>query len=324
MRKNELISVIVPVYNVENYIDNCLESIIKQSYQNLEIILINDGSTDKSADKCQRYRKKDNRIKYYEKSNSGPSDTRNYGMEKSKGKYITFVDSDDVLAVNCLEYLYQIMQKSKAEISVCAISHFFDEDVPQFKIGNIQRKVSSKEALKSFFYQKEISTSSCGKLYCKELWDNVKFPTGILFEDNAVLYKVLYRCNTIAYGNAEYYGYRHRKGSITTSFFTVKDFDILEIGKNILKFFENKDKEVYKGVVAYQCSNCLRVYLNASSEFESNSEIQYCKSFLNNNWNSVIKDKNIRLKLKIALLMYGINMPKSILEFLHKKVRRWN
>ena len=119
MNKQDLISVIVPVYNVENYLKRCLDSIINQTYQNIEIILIDDGSTDNSGNLCEDYKKIDNRIKVVHKTNGGLSDARNTGIKKAKGKYITFVDSDDYVEYDYVEYLYNLIKKYDTNISFC-------------------------------------------------------------------------------------------------------------------------------------------------------------------------------------------------------------
>ena len=133
MSEQPLISVIVPVYNVEKYLRPCVESILEQTYKNIEVILVNDGSTDKSKAICLELAEKDKRISFYEKANSGLSDTRNVGLEKATGDYILFVDSDDLLSFNAIESLYKLCKKYNADIAVESICHFTDGEEPDFK-----------------------------------------------------------------------------------------------------------------------------------------------------------------------------------------------
>ena len=319
----ELISVIVPVYNVEQYVESCITSIVKQSYKKLEIILINDGSLDSSGAICQKIQLLDSRIKYYEKKNSGLSDTRNFGIEKATGKFIAFVDSDDILATDSIAYLYSLLKKNKSQMSISSIHHFIDGENPKFTPANDEVVYTKAEALLNFLYQKDISTSACGKLYDISLWNNIRFPSGKLFEDNIAIYQILCLCDKVAYGNAMHYGYRHRKNSITTNKFTVRDLDILDIGKEILKYSKEINDAVYKAAISYQCSNCFRVYLSAPDSPDFEKAIIYCKSYIKNNYKKVLKDKNIRKKLRIALILFSIRLPRKAMILFHGKAKRW-
>ena len=318
-----LISVIVPVYNVMNYLEECVNSIRLQAYRNLEIILVNDGSTDDSKQICQKLLAEESRIRYYEKENSGLSDTRNVGIEHAKGEYFMFVDSDDTLESTALTHLYHLMQNDDSKIACCEIAHFVDGDKAVYKESTTEKSFCTSEALCSFFYQKEISTSACGKLYKKDVFDNLRFMSGILFEDNEFLYHALSKAKTVSYSDAELYGYRHRKNSITTKKFTVRDLDILEIGKRALEYFDGSSEEIAKAVRAYQCSNCFRVYLTAPAAPEFEDAIEYCKKYLDANSTEALKDECIRKKLHIALLLYRIHMPRKLLIMIHNRIARW-
>lgn len=160
MSEQSLISVIVPVYNVEKYLRPCVESILEQTYKNIEVILVNDGSTDKSKAICLELAEKDKRISYYEKANSGLSDTRNVGLEKAKGEYIAFVDSDDLLAPNAVRTLYELCRKYDTGIAVGKNSHFVDGEQPYYKTQTRENVFGKDEAICNFLYQKEISTSA--------------------------------------------------------------------------------------------------------------------------------------------------------------------
>lgn len=152
MSEQSLISVIVPVYNVEKYLRPCVESILEQTYKNIEVILVNDGSTDKSKAICLELAEKDKRISYYEKANSGLSDTRNVGLEKAKGEYIAFVDSDDLLAPNAVRTLYELCRKYDTGIAVGKISHFVDGEQPYYKTQTRENVFGKDEAICNFLY----------------------------------------------------------------------------------------------------------------------------------------------------------------------------
>ena len=320
----ELISIIIPVYNVENWLQDCLESVLLQSYKNIEIIIVNDGSTDGSACICKKIMEKDNRVQYYEKNNSGQSDTRNIGIEKATGKYIMFVDSDDLMEKNTVEYLYEILVRKEVQIACSDLAHFIDGAIPKYRHASQLKVFDSKDALCSFMYQKDISTSPCGKLFRADLWEDIRFPSGKLFEDNVVLYKILMKSDKVLHSNAQYYGYRHRSNSTTTKEFSEKDLYILEIGKEIMEVFNNMDEDLVRASLAYQSSNCLRIYLNATEDEQYVKALDYCKEFLDRNCKNVLKDRKIRKKLCFALLLYWMRIPKKCFGFIHSKVKRWS
>lgn len=133
---NELISIIIPVYNVEKYIGKCIDSLIKQKYDNLEIILIDDGSSDNSGEICDKYAKKDKRIKVIHKKNSGQADSRNIGISKASGKYIGFVDSDDYIDKDYYNRLYKTLVKNNADVVTCKYQNVYNDDYRKEEIGN--------------------------------------------------------------------------------------------------------------------------------------------------------------------------------------------
>ncbi len=325
MSEMPLISVVVPVYNAEQYIEACIESILNQTYDNLEIIMVNDGSTDSSRDKCLNLLTRGDNIKFYEKSNSGPSDTRNVGIKKSNGNYIMFVDSDDLISSQMVEYLYQLLILHDAELSVCNVLHFSDGETPVFSHVSTYTAVDFERdtAMCSFLFQKEISTSACGKLYSRCLWDSVEFPSGKLFEDNLALCEILSKVERVTYGDACMYGYRHRDNSITTKSFSIRDLDILEIGQGVLCRYEGESEAVREAAIAYQCSNCLRIYLMAPDDEEYRPALKYCTDYLNEHCHAVLKNKAIRFKLRVALLLYSFKIPRKAFIFIHSKIGRW-
>ena len=319
----DLVTVVVPVYNVESYVEDCIRSIMNQTYKNIEIIIVNDGSTDSSGEVCKKIQKEDSRIRYYEKKNGGLSDARNFGIGLAKGRYIFFADSDDLVSKYIIQYLIKLIQSNDSQIAIASINHFYEGDEPNYINADKEVVYSKTDALLSFLYQKDISTSACGKLFSISLWEKVKFPIGKLFEDNIAMFEILALCDKVVYGNAQFYGYRHRKDSITTKKFTAKDMDILEIGKIILEQSKKIGMDVYMSAIAYQCSNCLRIYLNAPYTDEFEETINYCKDFIKKNCKPVLRDKNIRKKLRVALILFRIKVPRWVMIKLHGKAKRW-
>lgn len=319
-----LISIIVPVYNVEKYLGECIDSIINQDYNNIEIILVNDGSTDNSWEICKRYSNKYKNVRAYNKKNSGLSDTRNFGINKATGEFISFVDSDDLVSPHMVSCLYKLIKKNNCDISVCSIFHFTDNKKIVFSNILHEKIYSSEEALYEFLYQKSISPSSCGKLYRKHLFNVLQFPNGLKFEDDAIMYKLLDMSNSISYCNGKLYGYRHRCDSITTSKFSDKDFDIITIGNDILNYFEGKSLKIYKAAVCFQVTNALRIYLSATKEYLDSTMYLYCVNFLKKNAIKVFFDIKIRFKLKVALFLYLLKFPRKFLCLIRSNTDRWS
>lgn len=318
-----LISIIVPVYNTEKYLEECVQSCVKQSYSNFEIILVDDGSTDGSGQLCEKLAKSDERVLIFHKINGGLSDTRNYGLDKSKGDYIVFVDSDDIISEMMLSTLYKEMNENKADIVSCDLAHFVDGDRPFFVQEYQKTTLLSDDALKELLYQKTISTSSCGKIYKRSSLIENRFVKGQRFEDNDFLFRMVKNSTFIVSTNAKLYGYRHRKKSITSSSFSKNDFDIIDIGKKIINETEKMSEDVKKAAIAYQCSNAMRIYLTISAEYYNEKNYNYCLKFLSDNARNVIKDSNARKKIKIALFIYFIRVPRCVLVYLRNHINRW-
>ena len=220
---NEKITVIVPVYNVEHYLDKCLDSLINQTYKNLEIIVINDGSTDNSGIICQEYAQKDNRIIYIEKENGGLSDARNVGLDKMTGSYVTFVDSDDWVELDYVEVLYNKIIEYEVDISV-GNYYSYNEDEKLFyfhmSADSYYEKVYDNVSIFENLYEsKEMKNfaliSACGKLYKAKLFDYLRFDKGKLGEDGYFNQKIYLLVGKIVYINQGLYAYRQRNGSIT-------------------------------------------------------------------------------------------------------------
>ena len=221
----EKITVIVPVYNVENYLNKCLDSLINQTYKNLEIIVINDGSTDNSGKICQEYAQKDNRIIYIEKENGGQSEARNMGLDRMTGSYVTFVDSDDWVEPDYVEVLYNKLIEYQADIAVGNYySYNEQEGIFYFHIfGNsYYEKVYDNVSIFENFYESEHMKNFAlicvgGKLYKSDLFRELRFEVGKLGEDGYLNQKIYLLAEKTIYLNAGLYAYRQREGSSSRS-----------------------------------------------------------------------------------------------------------
>lgn len=235
MEKNELITVVVPIYKVEQYLNRCVDSIINQTYKNLDIILVDDGSPDNCGKICDTYANDDKRVRVIHKENGGLSDARNCAIELAKGDYITFIDSDDYVSNNYVEYLYDLIKKHNSDISCCSFLPFYEvineqQDKESFEI------LSSEEALEKLYYQKQLTTSAWGKLYKKKFFNEIRFPKGEICEDLDTIYRVFALSNKIVISNQKLYYYLQRPDSIINSKFSLKRMKAIEFAFSMLNF----------------------------------------------------------------------------------------
>ncbi len=263
--QDDLVSVIVPVYNVEKYLRRCVDSIINQSYKNLEIILVDDGSTDSSGALCEELLATDKRIRVIHQKNGGLSCARNTGIAHSKGKYLTFVDSDDWVKQDMIEYLYSLIQKFHCRMSVClhaVVKNGYEQD---WGSGN-EFTLSAHDCIEAMLYHKEIAdTSAWGKLYEASLFDTVKWPEGKLFEDIGTVYQLYEKSGKIACGELSKYYYFIRGDSITTSSFSPRKLDLLEMtdimARDVLAWYPDLKRAVLRRRVYARFSTLNQIIL---------------------------------------------------------------
>lgn len=224
----EKISVIVPVYNVEQYLERCVDSIINQTYTNLEIILVNDGSTDNSGKLCDELAKKDERIRVIHKENGGLSDARNRGIDEAESDLVGFIDSDDYIDSDMYEVLLKNLDNTDADLSMCALYDVYN-NTPEAQVTNKETwKLSSEQAIKMVMEAKILSVTAVNKLYRKSLFTDLKFEVGKIAEDAFIMIKLLDKCEKIVATNEKKYYYVHRENSITTQKFSTKFLNVIE------------------------------------------------------------------------------------------------
>lgn len=260
---NDLISVIVPVYKVEKYLDKCVESIVNQTYKNLEIILVDDGSPDNCPQLCDEWAKRDSRIKVIHKQNGGLSEARNFGIDIAEGTYITLVDSDDVIALDMVQYLYDLTKKNDADMAVCQYENI-DEN------GNFLRRKQAffdiyvcgqKQCMYEFEKGKGFDVTAWGKLYKSFLFKDLRYPVGKYHEDVFLTYRLVDLCNSVVVGKEQKYFYRLREGSIMAEKFNIKHLDGIEAGKEKLSFMQEHYPEFESNVKAeiiWAVNSCVR------------------------------------------------------------------
>ena len=244
-----VVSIIVPVYNVKSYVGECVESLCRQTYTNLEILLVDDGSTDGSGEVCDEYAGRDERIRVIHQANRGLSGARNMGLDDARGEYIAFVDSDDLVSTNYVETLYELLMKYEADIAACAYVKGTTEQLTDIRekvlsLDNVKEIcMPSVKLLKQWHGKyKQQETVACNKLYCREVWNGrkkIRFPESRNHEDVLISHLVVQGAKTIVLTTEILYFYRIRKGSITlqTEYDREKVWQNLRAQRERMEFF---------------------------------------------------------------------------------------
>ncbi len=244
--EKDLISVIVPVYKVEKYLEKCIESVLKQTYTNLQIILVDDGSPDNCGKICDEYAKKDSRIEVIHKANGGLSDARNVGISKAKGRYIGFVDSDDYIKEDMYEILLNLIKKYDADVSICNLYDVIDGNECIRNKENGIREYSRLDILKKVLLDKNIQSYAWNKLYEKELFDEIKYPIGKKYEDIGTTFYLFEKCNKIVVTSEPEYYYLKRADSLVNNVTESTILDYTEIIIQRYLYIKQNIKELRK------------------------------------------------------------------------------
>lgn len=239
-----MISVIVPVYNVSNYLERCVQSLLDQSYADFELILVDDGSTDDSGQLCDQLAQQDQRIKVIHKPNGGLSDARNAGLEVASGQWLSFVDSDDWVEPDFLQKLHAAAVQSDAEVAICAYALTYDrQPCRSVLIGKASVVMVSERALEDILtYQRFGGVMTWNKLYKKDLFikQQIRFPKGKVHEDNFTTYKTYYYANKVAYIDEALYNYYQRDNGIMAEQFSEKRYHAVEAAQEARQFVNDK------------------------------------------------------------------------------------
>ena len=311
-----LISIVVPIYNVKEYLDACIKSIINQTYKNIEIILVDDGSTDGCADLCDEYKKFDSRIRVIHKENGGLSDARNTGLEVASGVYIVFIDSDDYVNVNMVKELYDAIIKTNSDISICKFKRVKSEiiDIYENKENKSLEILSGKRVIEEVYggNGEEISFVAWNKMYKKDLfYDNeIRYPKGRIYEDTFTTYKLLYYSKAIAIIDKYLYYYRVREGSIINTNITKgRCIDAIDSDTSAVSDFEQwNEKNLMSMAFKYSC-RCAIIEYKKVLQMSNCEDKKFCKEYITScykrDWQQYAGKCNFSLVKK---LIYGAFM----------------
>lgn len=273
---NDLVSIIVPIYNVEQYLNRCVESIVRQTYDNIEVLLVNDGSTDRSIDICEKWARADARIRVFDKTNGGLSDARNYGLCKASGAYVLFVDSDDWIHEEMLQQLMSEMKKSYADIVCCGLIEATDAETSNKRWFKTNKVFSGAEAM-SYLIDNDILTSHVmPKLYRRDILGSNLFPKGKLFEDIYVMHNIFAKCNSVAVIPECLYYYYVRDDSISNKVALRNRMAWVEALQK--RYDDVKDvKDEYREKLMYQIANVYSLSIVQNKFREDEIEKEFSK-----------------------------------------------
>lgn len=308
---NPKISVIVPVYNVEEYLERCVDSVLAQTFSDMEIILVDDGSPDDCGKICDNYAEKDSRVRVIHKENGGLSDARNAGVEAANGEYVCFADSDDFIEPHLLYRLYGLIEKYQADIAVGGIYNCYgNHKAPQCE-KILEFSCNGEEALRKMLEGVEIPGSSCCKLILRELAKKRKFLIGKTYEDAFYMPELLLDAKKIAVTTEPLYNYWHRSNSITTRDFNERSMDVIGAYEYTMNLVLQKQLDDLTGVAAFRVWWSYFVVLDRILLMDNYREIpQYRQvvGFLKKNWFNILKCGYFQKSRRIAAVALKINV----------------
>lgn len=301
--KNDKISIVVPIYNMENYLNKCINSIINQTYSNIEILLIDDGSTDKSSEMCDNWEKRDNRIRVFHKKNGGLSDAKNYGIEHATGEYIGFVDSDDWIEHDMYEQLYNEAKNNKADIVICGRYLEYDNHTIE-QLKNERIIMNSKEAIIKLNTFYGFDMSSCDKLYNINLFKNIRFPYGKKCEDAYVTYKLFGNAKKIEYFPKCFYHYLQRNNSISKNKLLNKD--LVYAAQEQTEYISSKYDDIkHIGIINYAFSIKLLYEMAIERNIRIDEELKKYKKEIKEYKKIITSSNYLNKKKKIAFILFN-------------------
>ena len=319
-----LLSVIIPVYQVEKYIGQCLDSVLAQTYTNLDIILVDDGGTDSSVDICREYQKKDNRIRIISQENGGLSKARNVGVAYAQAELITFIDSDDYIHPQMFATMVPYLQKHNLDIISCTSTRkniVIKELIGTGKLECYDHRTAVSMGLR------DDNVSAWGKIYKKELLDKVQFPVGRVFEDLGTLYKIFNECNKVGWLDYQFYHYIKRENSITQRSFRVKPkYDSLYLNHEKIAFakqygYNEELHYIHSEIIKNAISLLTVFYSNTDLILEYPQEYEDTKQWLSEAMQDTVAWEGLRKKERILWWLYN-NCINGFIVF--SKLSKWS
>lgn len=294
-----MISVIIPVYNTERWLPECLDSLLAQKEEDWEGILVDDGSVDSSAAICRRYCEADTRFRLVCQENGGPSSARNTGLDNAQGDYIAFIDSDDTILPDYLSTLLKNIETHNAEIASVGTCELTAET------GKPQSVLTGGEAVERMLYQtSSLTTSPYGKLFRKELWDGMRFRPGIIYEDLDIIYRIILKARKVSVDSKSLYIYRSTPGSLIRTL-SPNRADVLDVTSRICSEMESASPRLLRAARDRRLSACFNILslidLNPGYLAERRKE---CTASIRRLWPSSLFNRRVRLKNKAGIILW--------------------
>ena len=310
-----LVSVILPIYNIEQYLDRCMDSVLHQTWSELEILMVDDGSTDSCGALCDSYATLDDRVRVIHKENGGLSDARNCGIAAARGEYITCIDPDDHVDPDYVEYLMDLILRHGTPMSIAQHRVLFRNGRIEDHGGEGEEGLSARECIERMCYHEVIDTSAWGKMYRRDLFDDVRYPVGRIFEDIGTTYKLMMQCEEIAVGMASKYSYVFHVGSIVTGAFNPHKLDLLpmtdQMARDVLARWPELEPAVLRRRVYARISTLNQ--LPAISSAEDSADVKAAREmilrFIKKYRRRVLADPRAPRRDKIALRLLGLGYP---------------
>lgn len=321
-----LISIVIPVYNAEAYFPHCMESVLNQTYENYEVVLVDDGSSDYSGEMCDKYADTYYQVRVFHQQNKGQSAARNFGVLQSKGTLVLFIDADDYVSSDYLEYLYMLMNKYSVDIS-CARFERCGDVKEQIKTDKSEKILSSEEALIKMCYCDEIDVTPIAKLYKKEILLKYPYPEGVIFEDMAMACKHIAEAKVIVLGNKVIYHYTIHQGSTINRRMDEKQYEVLSAADEQRNFIAIN----YPNIEYAAKARCIRAAVGMLGRNDilnhENARIYYkrIKDYLRPYFKDVITDMKLsaHIKIKYLIIMTGFLPSKFIWGYIRKILLRY-
>lgn len=314
-----MISVIVPVYNVGKYLVRCVDSILAQTFTDLEIILVDDGSTDNSGVLCDAYTARDKRIRVVHKTNGGAGSARNMGLQMARGEYIGFIDGDDYIDIDMYEYLYNNIVKEKADVAMCELYHCYQGKSIEKHPCTYYKVTDAVGAIHCVLESKITSVTPVNKLYRRSLFSQLRFREGVTAEDAFLMVDLLEKCERVVISNEQKYYYYHRADSVTSKPLNERDYDVIEAYEYNFKRALEISPDLFDVALLRQCwarFYMLDKMMLCDSEYDHVREKEYVE-FLRKQSRFILKNDVFTKGRRISFLALLINIK------LYKRIVRY-
>ena len=320
---NPLISIIVPVYKVEQYLERCIESVLRQTFRDFELILVDDGSPDCCGSICERYAAQDARIRVIHQENQGQAAARNHAVQQANGAYIVFVDSDDYVEPDCLEYLMMLKNEYEADMTIGGFTYLYEGKQSKSRSAEEKEEVlGACQALIRMNYTKGFGATPWAKLYKKELIVKHPFPEGQIYEDLATLYKIVGDCETIAVGTRKIYYWLQRSGSTMRTEFDERQMAGMDAAAAQIPYIKERFPMALQSAKYRYTAKAVELMAVCFNSGGSKEVFRRLKRLMNRFAGSALKDRNssttMRLRIIAAKLGY---YPAKIVFRIHEKAK---